>query len=146
NYRNINVDELVFTLSGGFKQLGIDNFNFCKAVPLVDTQAPVVQSISKTGSPLSTSSSVNFQVLFNENATNVTLDDFTLIKTGTVTGALTSISGTGFNYTLGVTGISGEGSIQVKLNAGTNIQDALGNTPPFEIGRASCRERVWSYG
>ncbi|WP_169724996.1 MBG domain-containing protein [Algoriphagus terrigena] len=133
NYRNINVDELVFTLSGGFTQLAIDNFNFCKAVSLVDTQAPVVQSISKTGSPLSTSSGVNFQVLFNENATNVTLDDFTLIRTGTVTGALTSISGSGFNYTLGVTGISGEGSIQVKLNAGTNIQDALGNTPPFEF-------------
>ncbi len=132
NYRNINVDELVFTISGGFIELLVDNMNFCEAAPDVDNQAPVVQSISKTGTSLSTAGTVNFQVTFDEDASNVTLDDFTLLKTGTATGALTGISGSGSIYTLSVTGISGEGSVQIKLNAGTNIQDALGNTPPFE--------------
>jgi hypothetical protein len=132
NYRNINVDELVFTISGGFIELAIDNMNFCEAAPDIDSQAPVVQSISKMGNSLSTSSAVNFQVAFDENASNVTLDDFTLLRTGTATGALTGISGSGSTYTLGVTGISGEGSIQIKLNAVTDIADALGNTPPFE--------------
>jgi len=133
NYRNINVDELVFTISGGFIELLVDNFNFCEEVPFVDTQAPVVQSISKTGTSLSTAGTVNFQVTFDEDASNVTLDDFTLLRTGTATGALTGISGSGSSYTLSVTGISGEGSVQIKLNSGTNIQDALGNTPPFEF-------------
>ncbi|MEN2284499.1 hypothetical protein AAGF08_20305, partial [Algoriphagus sp. SE2] len=133
SYRNINVDELVFTISGGFVELAIDNFNFCQAAPDVDTQAPVVQSISKTGSPLSTAGTVNFQVTFDEAASNVSMDDFTLLKTGTATGALTGISGSGSVYGLSVTGITGEGSIQIKLNAGTDIADALGNTPPFEF-------------
>ena len=132
NYRNTNVDELVFTISGGFIELAIDNMNFCEAAPDVDNQAPVVQNISKVGNPLSTAGAVNFQVAFDEDASNVTLDDFTLIKTGTATGDLTGISGSGSIYTLSVTGISGEGSIQIKLNAGTDIQDALSNTPPFE--------------
>ncbi len=132
NYRNTNVDELVFTISGGFIELAIDNLNFCEAVPLVDTQAPAVNSILKVGSPLSTAGSVSFQVTFDEAASNVSLDDFTLLKTGTTTGALTGISGSGSVYTLSVTGISSEGSLQIKLNAGTDIEDALGNTPPFE--------------
>lgn len=79
----------------------------------MDTQAPVVQSIIKTGNPLSTSSTVNFQVTFDETASNVSIDDFTLLKTGTATGALTGISGSGSVYTLAVTGISSEGSIKL---------------------------------
>ncbi|WP_425638155.1 MBG domain-containing protein [Algoriphagus yeomjeoni] len=132
NYRNTNVDELVFTIGGGFIELAVDNMNFCEAAPDVDSQAPVVQSIIKTGNPLSTSSTVNFQVTFDEAASNVTIDDFTLLKTGTATGTITGISGSGSVYTLTATGISGEGSIQVKLNAATDIEDALGNNPPFE--------------
>ncbi|MEB2779835.1 MBG domain-containing protein [Algoriphagus sp. C2-6-M1] len=132
NYRNTNVDELVFTISGGFIELAFDNLKFCEAAPEVDAQAPVVQSITIDGNPISTASSINFTVIFDEDAVNVTLDDFTLLKTGTATGALSSISGSGTSYTLGITGISGEGSIQVKLNAATDIADGGGNTPPFE--------------
>ncbi|WP_040302739.1 T9SS C-terminal target domain-containing protein [Algoriphagus machipongonensis] len=132
NYRDTNVDELVFTISGGFTELAIDNMNFCEAAPDVDTDAPAVNSILKVGNPISTSTAVDFQVTFDENANNVTTDDFELIKTGTATGAITGISGSGSAYTLNVTGISGEGAIQVKLLPGTDIADDLGNTPPFE--------------
>ncbi|MBN3518964.1 gliding motility-associated C-terminal domain-containing protein [Algoriphagus lutimaris] len=132
NYRDTNVDELVFTISDGFIELAIDNMNFCEAAPDVDSDAPAVNSILKVGNPISTATSVDFQVTFDENANNVTIDDFDLIRTGTATGAITGISGSGSVYTLSVTGISGEGSIQVKLLAGTDIADALGNTPPFE--------------
>lgn len=132
NYRDTNVDELVFTISGGFIELAIDNMNFCEAAPDVDSDAPAVNSILKVGNPISTASTVDFQVTFDENANNVTTDDFELIRTGTATGAITGISGSGSIYTLNVTGISGEGSIQVKLLAGTDIADDLNNTPPFE--------------
>ncbi|SHO65144.1 Calx-beta domain-containing protein, partial [Algoriphagus zhangzhouensis] len=132
NYRDTNVDELVFTISGGFIELAIDNMNFCEAAPDVDADAPAVNSILKVGNPVSTSTTVDFQVTFDEDAFNVTTDDFDLVRTGTATGAITGISGSGSVYTLNVTGISGEGSIQVKLLAGTDIADDLGNTPPFE--------------
>ncbi|WP_026955534.1 MBG domain-containing protein [Algoriphagus vanfongensis] len=133
NYRDTNVDELVFTISGGFTELAIDNMNFCEAAPEIDGDAPAVNSILKVGNPISTASSVDFQVTFDENASNVSMDDFELVLTGTATGAITGISGSGSVYTLNVTGITGEGSIQVKLLAGTDIADDLNNTPPFEF-------------
>ncbi|MFC3880800.1 Calx-beta domain-containing protein [Algoriphagus namhaensis] len=133
NYRNTNVDELVFTISGGFIELAIDNFNFCEAAAATDTQAPAVQSIDLVGNPVSTSAAVNYEVVFDEDAVNVTTDDFELITTGTATGAITNISGSASNYIVSVTGISGEGSLKVNLKANTDIADGLGNTPPFDF-------------
>ncbi len=133
NYRNINVDELVFTISGGFLELAIDNFNFCEATGPTDTQAPAIQSIDLVGNPVSTSAAVNFEVIFDEDAVNVSQDDFELITTGTATGTITNISGSASNYIIAVTGISGEGTLKVNLKSASDIADGLGNTPPFDF-------------
>jgi gliding motility-associated-like protein len=131
SFRNANIDELELTISDGFVELLIDNFNFCEEVSDIDTQAPAVQRIIVTGSPASTATSVNFEVLFDENANNVSLDDFTLYTTGTATGNLINLSGSGNTYQVTVDEITGEGSIQLRLNGGTDIADNLGNSGPF---------------
>ncbi|MEX2513982.1 MAG: gliding motility-associated C-terminal domain-containing protein [Cyclobacteriaceae bacterium] len=133
NYRNANIDELEFTIADGFLELLIDNFNFCEEASDIDSQAPAVQRIIITGNPASTASSVNFEVLFDENANNVSLDDFSLSTTGTATGNLNNLSGSGNTYQVTVEEITGEGSIQLRLIGGTNIADDLGNNGPFEF-------------
>ncbi|WP_338224309.1 MBG domain-containing protein [Algoriphagus confluentis] len=129
NYRNVNVDELEFVIADGFTELLLDNFRFCQQVPDVDTQAPRLISSIPDGTALSTATSVNFDLLFDENALNVTTHDFQLFTTGTATGTLSGISGSGSQYVLTVSGISGEGAIRVDLAAGNDIRDAIGNTP-----------------
>ncbi|SEJ80374.1 hypothetical protein SAMN05192553_1151, partial [Cyclobacterium xiamenense] len=132
NFRNTNVDEVEFTIADGFQQLLIDNINFCAAVPDTDTAAPAVQRILVDGSPSSTASSIDFSVIFDENAFNLSLDDFSLVTTGSATGTLNQLTGSGSSYQVTITGISGEGSLQLRLKSGTDVADALGNTGPLE--------------
>ncbi|NHE56145.1 MBG domain-containing protein [Cyclobacterium plantarum] len=132
NYRNTNVDEVEFTIADGFVELLIDNFNFCQEVPDTDTAAPAVQRILLDGNPGSTATSITYIVQFDENALNVSLDDFTLVRTGIAAGTLNQINGTGSTFQVEVTGISGEGSLQLQLNGGTDIADALNNSGPLE--------------
>lgn len=129
NYRNVNIDELEFTIADGFVELLVDNFNHCQVAPDVDVLAPKVISIIPDPAALSNSSNVNFQVIFDENASGVSIDDFALSTTGTVSGAITGVAGSGSVYTVSVTGISGQGSIRVDLAADNNILDALNNSP-----------------
>ncbi|WP_235941844.1 MBG domain-containing protein, partial [Cyclobacterium roseum] len=132
NFRNANVDEVEFSIADGFLELLIDNFNFCEEVPDTDTAAPAVQRILLDGSPNSTASSIVYAIVFDEDAFNLSLDDFSLVTTGTATGTITQISGSGSTYQAEITGISGEGTLQLQLKGGTDIADALGNTSPLE--------------
>ena len=125
---NMNIDELEISINGAFQYFAVDNFEFDNEV--LNTDPPEVQSIVVVGTPNSTATSVDFLVTFNENANLVSIDDFSVDATGGVTGSITGISGSGTAYTLTITGISGEGTISIDLNAGTNIEDDLGNSPP----------------
>jgi gliding motility-associated-like protein len=138
NYRNTNVDEIVFTISGGFIELAIDNMNFCEAAPDVDSQAPRLISSIPDGTVFSTATLVGFNLVFDENALNVSSDDFVTFTTGTATGSISDLTGSGSQYVATVSGISGEGSIRVDLASGNDIQDAISNTPSpaFTSGQA----------
>ncbi|WP_186758167.1 MBG domain-containing protein, partial [Echinicola salinicaeni] len=46
DYRNTNIDELVFTIGGGFIELAIDNFNFCEA-----STAPTASNFTGANGP-----------------------------------------------------------------------------------------------
>ena len=97
----------------------------------VDNIAPSVTSTAPAGGALSTDASVNFVVNFSESVANISTDDFTLTATGGVTGSIASVSATsGSSVTVAVTGISGNGTLKLNLNAGTNIADGAGNTGP----------------
>jgi len=61
-------------------------------------------------------SSASFTVTFNQPVTRVDATDFTLSATGTVAGGtISSITGSGANYTVNVTGITGAGTLGLNL-------------------------------
>ena len=89
---------------------------------------PTVSSINRAGANPNNASSEQFTVSFNEAVTGVDTSDFTLAKTGSATGTIASISGSGATYTVTVNGVAGDGSLGLNLNAsGTGITDSGGN-------------------
>ena len=91
--------------------------------------APVVDRTSSESPANATS--VVFTVKFSKAVTGVDLSDFTLIKTGAVTGALSAITGSGDTYTVTATGVTGEGTLVLNTKAtGTGI--VAGAYPIFE--------------
>ncbi|MCB2384391.1 tandem-95 repeat protein [Shewanella sp. SR1] len=97
---------------------------------VIDGVVPSVSSIVVSGSPTAAATSVNFTVTFSESVTGVSTDDFALGITGTANGTIASVSGSGSSFTVTVSGIVGNGTIKVNLNASTNIADAAGNAGP----------------
>ena len=94
----------------------------------VDNDPPVVQSITESSADDATS--VDFTVTFNENANNVSVDDFTITNvagdaTGTISGITTAVANT--TYTVTVSSVSGEGTFRLDLLSNTNITDDAGN-------------------
>ncbi|OEK00317.1 hypothetical protein BFP97_01770 [Roseivirga sp. 4D4] len=94
-----------------------------------DTDPPVVSSITVSGSPGAADASMTFSVDFDENANNVSTDDFTVsTASGTATGTVSAVSAsTGDPITVTVSSITGTGSIRLDLKASTNITDDTGN-------------------
>ncbi|MEW4924618.1 T9SS type A sorting domain-containing protein [Algibacter sp. 2305UL17-15] len=136
-----NINTLEFELTGSFVYIAVDEFSFGPEFVVADTAPPFVQTILVAGTPNTTDDSVDFTVTFNENASNVSTDDFVLDGSGTATGTISTISGSGSVYTVTVNGISGEGTLSIDLLASTNIIDDLGNgngtngnTPAFTAG------------
>lgn len=136
-----NIDEIEFELTGDFEYIAIDDFTFGPEEVAVDTTPPLVQSIAVSGNPATTADAVDFTVTFNENANNVTLDDFELDLGSGAAATLSGISGSGTTYTVSTTAVFGEGTLSIDLKANTNITDDLGNgngtngnTPAYTSG------------
>jgi large repetitive protein len=95
-------------------------------VTLVD--APSVTSIVRAGGASAmvagSASSLQYTVTFSQSVTGVDASDFALTATGTASGNIASVSGSGTTYTVTVDSISGDGTIRLDLNsAGTGIQN-----------------------
>ncbi|HDS1580679.1 TPA: autotransporter domain-containing protein [Stenotrophomonas maltophilia] len=97
---------------------------------VIDDVAPTVISIAPSGSPAATATSVNFAVVFSEPVSNVSTDDFTLVGIGATSGTISAVTGSGVNYLVNVTGITGSGTLRVDLGSNTNIADAAGLIAP----------------
>ncbi len=94
----------------------------------VDTVLPRVTGISVANTPAPNATGIDYTVVFDEAVTGVDLADFSLAATGSATGALAGVSGAGNTWTVSVSGISGNGNLQLALNAGgTGIADDAGN-------------------
>jgi large repetitive protein len=99
-----------------------------QAFTLTLVDAPSVTSIVRAGGASGTvagsASSVQYTVTFSESVTGVDASDFALTATGTASGNVASVSGSGTTYTVTVDSISGDGTIRLDLNsAGTGIQN-----------------------
>ncbi len=93
---------------------------------------PDIASITISGSPADTDTSVDFDVVFADEVSNVSTDDFTANLVSGETNqppAITGITGSGKNYTVSInTGVT-IGDLRLDLNDSTNIIDENSNTP-----------------
>ena len=90
------------------------------------TNAPTVSSIAQaSGQSTTNATSVDYTVTFSEAVTGVDLSDFTLTSTGTASGLISALSGSGTTYTVTVSSLTGDGTLRLDLNgSGTGIQNA----------------------
>lgn len=105
---------------------------------VIDTTAPTVVSIARSGASPTNAATVSWAVTFSESVTGVTPGAFSLSPT--VTGAsLATISGSGATYTVAASTGTGDGTLTLRLSSGAGIKDAalnpLGGTIPF-VGQA----------
>ncbi|MDR7191561.1 fibronectin type III domain-containing protein [Luteimonas terrae] len=103
----------------------------------VDNTLPAVVSIAPAGGASDTDTSVTFTAIFTETVTGLSVDDFSLTSTGSATGTIASVSGSGAAFNLVVNGITGAGTLRVDLNSGTDILDGAGNGPPAAFNAGS---------
>jgi VCBS repeat-containing protein len=96
------------------------------SVSRVVDAVPRVVSIVPSGANPTSNSTASFSISFSEAVTGVSLSNFRLAESG-VTGAAGSLSGTGDTYTIGVTGLSGNGILRVDLQTFGSIVDPSGN-------------------
>ena len=96
------------------------------SVNVVD--APSISSIVRASSAtVPANASVNYTVTFSQSVYGVDLSDFTLAPTGTASGTLSSVTGSGDTYTVTVNGISGDGTLRLDLkSSGTGIVNGSG--------------------
>jgi hypothetical protein len=100
-------------------------------VQVNDVTNPSVSSITISGSPAATATSVTFIVAFSESVVNVSTDDFSLTAAGTASGTIASVSSpSGSSINVTANSIAGTGTLRLDLKTSTNIADASANTPP----------------
>jgi hypothetical protein len=101
---------------------------------LIDTQRPIVSSITRNNPQFTNGPSVSYTVVFNEAVSGVSESDFTpvpingSVSTGTIfPGGVTPISAT--TYTVAIQGLTGDGDTRLDVVNGTaTITDANGNS------------------
>jgi tRNA threonylcarbamoyladenosine modification (KEOPS) complex Pcc1 subunit len=96
----------------------------------IDTDAPSVTSISRLNPDTATTdaNTVTYRVTFTEKAGRVAVNNFTLTRSGTVTGDITSVSADAGNIIdVTVSNISGEGNLRLDINNNSGITDVAGN-------------------
>ncbi|MGI8904959.1 MAG: Ig-like domain-containing protein [Candidatus Sumerlaeaceae bacterium] len=103
----------------------------------VDHTAPAVVSIARTGASPTNSATLGYLVTFSESVTGVALNNFSLTTTGGVAGTISSVTGTGATRTVTITGVTGDGTLRLNLNANlANVRDLVNNalTAGFTTG------------
>jgi hypothetical protein len=90
--------------------------------------SPTVQYMSRLTASRTNATSVQFAVVFSVPVTGVDPTDFDLARTGTLMAATpVAVSGSGANYTVTVSGITGNGTLGLNLIDDDSVQDLSGN-------------------
>ena len=101
---------------------------------------PSVSSILRADQPSGTvpanANSVAYTVTFSEAVTGLDSSDFTLTSTGSASGSIASVTGSGAVYTVNLSGLGGDGSVRLDLkSSGTGIVN--GSSEPITGGYTS---------
>ncbi len=101
--------------------------------------SPFVSAITRASPSPTSAASVDFTVTFSEYVKNVDPGDFSLSKTGVITGeSITNVSGSGSTRTVTVNTGSGNGTIRLDVPNTASISDMSGNSLsglPFSTGQ-----------
>ncbi|PZX55697.1 hypothetical protein LV85_00922, partial [Algoriphagus chordae] len=130
-----DVDSIL--IKGTDLYLILDEITYGAPFVVGDADPAVVTGINLVGAPLSNVTSVQYQISFSKLAKNVSADDFILTTTGTAAGTIGTVTGSNATYSVPISGISGEGTLQLDLKAGTDIaneNDVIG-TAAFTTGQ-----------
>jgi hypothetical protein len=113
--------------AGNNASLALNSVGSTTAV-LVDAAEPGVMSIVRAGaSSLTNAAGMDYTVTFSESVTGVDISDFVLTATGSASGHLASVTGSGNTYTVTGNNVSGDGTLRLDLKAtGTGIANTLG--------------------
>ena len=79
----------------------------------VDTTSPTAAITLVTSSPTN-AETLQFTVTFSETVTGVDLSDFALVTTGTVSGTISTVTGSDKVYTVTVANVSGNGTLALE--------------------------------
>ncbi|AKL96539.1 hypothetical protein CACET_c30950 [Clostridium aceticum] len=91
---------------------------------------PSVTSITRTGASVTNASTVNYTVTFSESVTGVAVGDFSVITTGTITGAsVTEVNGSGSTWTVTINTGTGDGTIRLDLMDNDSITATSSGIP-----------------
>jgi hypothetical protein len=90
---------------------------------------PSVVSINRAvpAGPMTDAASVSYAVTFSEPVVGVDAGDFTLALNGVTAASSVAVSGSGALYTVGVSGIKGNGTLGLNLVDDGSIHDSAGN-------------------
>jgi hypothetical protein len=104
------------------------NLDWADALVTYRIQAPAVTAIALAGPATNRAVSVSFTVTFSENVFNVDASDFALAVTGLSGASITSVTGSGTNYTVTAATGTGNGTLGLNLVDNDSIVD-LNNAP-----------------
>jgi plastocyanin len=93
---------------------------------------PNVASITLSGTPAQTASTITYNMVFSDDVINVDITDLTLTLVSGATHVvpvINTVSGSGTSYTVTITTGVTVGDIRLDLNAGTDIVDESNNIP-----------------
>jgi PBP1b-binding outer membrane lipoprotein LpoB len=96
-------------------------------VVTLEQTPPSVTAITAVGSSPNNAATEQYTVTFSQNVSGVTAADFALVNSGSVAGTISSVTGSGDTYTVTVSNVTGNGTMRLDVNAGTDIVDAAGN-------------------
>jgi LPXTG-site transpeptidase (sortase) family protein len=105
-------------IAGAEDGLAIDDFS------LIPESNPAVVSILRVNPSPTNSQSVIYSVTFNKTVTGVDSADFSVFSSGLSGAAVTSVNGSGLNYSVAVDTGSGSGSLRLDLLDDDSIIDA----------------------
>jgi len=106
------------------------NGNFTGQTYAADHTSPHVISIN-LNNPLTTVTNANqmkFSVTFSEAVTGVDPTDFVIVKTGSLVGTVSSVTGGGKDYVVTISNITGSGTLGLNLVDNNSIRDLGGNS------------------
>jgi hypothetical protein len=109
----------------------------------IDRSAPKVVSSVRVNSSPTNRTSVSFTVTFSEAVTGVDKADFSLTRTGSITGAsITAVSGSGKTRTVTVSTGKGNGTLRLNVKDNDTIIDILG----YKLGGAGIGNGSYTAG